>query len=138
VVRRQVLLVNSEGLELTQRVTRCAIKTRSGTGPGAGFASDAARSLDGLNLDDLFRRADRRRCANEREEAPLSLDEAPSLVLSPEATAELVEMLNHRAFSATAYCQGTSFLREHLGVQVFDQRLHLLQRELLHPDRVTL
>ncbi len=118
----QVLLRNSAGLSLCQRVTSLQVEVRSGLGPGAGFASDAARRFSDLNLERLFSRARGRRAT----QTPTALNQQPdSLVLAPEATAELVEMLNHRAFSSSAYSEGTSFLREHLGVQVFDQRLHL-------------
>lgn len=118
----QVLLRNSRDLHLAQRVTSVQVAVRSGQGKGAGFASDAARRLEDLDLEGLLERARRRRTG----EPPGRLrDQAVPLVLAPEATAELVEMLNHRAFAASAYNEGTSFLREHLGVQVFDQQMHL-------------
>lgn len=118
----QVLLYNSNGLRLSQRVTSLQIEVRHGRGAGAGFASDATRRLDGIDIGALFDRARSRAGAS----TPDRMDDGDHhLVLAPEATAELVDMLNHKAFSAEAYRQGTSFLREHLGVQVFDRDLTL-------------
>ena len=119
----QVLLYNTNGLRLSQRVTSLQIQVRHGRGAGAGFASDATRRLDGIDIGALFARARSRAGASTPDAMDFGGDH--HLVLAPEATAELVDMLNHRAFSADAYCQGTSFLREHLGVQVFDRNLTL-------------
>jgi predicted Zn-dependent protease len=47
------------------------------------------------------------------------------VVLSPEATSELIDILNRVAFSAVSYYSGSSFLREHLDVQVFDRSINL-------------
>ena len=47
------------------------------------------------------------------------------VVLSPEATGRLCDILNRVAFSAIAYYHGSSFLREHLDVQVFDRNFNL-------------
>ncbi len=119
----QVLIRNSRGLHLSQRVTSVQVQIRNGLGAGAGFASDAARHLEDLDLEALFERARARRATTT---VTGELENRPQpLLLAPEATAELVEMLNQRAFAAQAYCDGTSFLREHLGVQVFDHRLNL-------------
>lgn len=118
----QVLLFNTNGLRLSQRVTSLQVEVRHGRGAGAGFASDATRRLEGIDIAGLFARARSRAGASTPDESAIGGDH---LVLAPEATAELVDMLNHRAFSAEAYCQGTSFLREHLGVQVFDRNLTL-------------
>ena len=119
----QILLYNTNGLRLSQRVTSLQIVVRHGQGAGAGFASDATRRLDGIDVAALFERARSRAGASTPDTAEVGADQ--HLVLAPEATAELVELLNHKAFSAEAYCQGTSFLREHLGVQVFDRNLTL-------------
>ena len=44
---------------------------------------------------------------------------------APEATVALLDLLNRSAFTAQAYQAGDSFLRDFLGVQVFDRALHL-------------
>lgn len=119
----QVLLYNTNGLRLSQRITSLQIEVRHGRGAGAGFASDATRRLDGIDVAALFARARSRAGASTPDTTAIGTEQ--QLVLAPEATGELVDMLNHRAFSAEAYCRGTSFLREHLGVQVFDRNLSL-------------
>ena len=118
----QVVLRNSRGLEQRKRVTSAFLQIRSGEGPGAGFATGAARSLAELRDLEVEERARKR-----RTDAPVAkFDPEPCpVILSPEATIELVELLNHRAFSSHAYREGNSFVREHLGTQVFDANLHL-------------
>lgn len=119
----QVALHNSHGLERRQRATSCFLQIRSGEGPGAGFATGAARSFAELRALEIEETARRRRT----EERP---DEyrggTVPVLLAPEATIELVELLNHQAFSARAYREGYSFVRQHLGSQVFDARFDLV------------
>ena len=123
----QVAICNSRGLKRKQHVTAVALEVRSGLGTGAGFATHAARSLEQLGAEAVFERARRRRTV----EPPANFESGSfepghiPLLLSSEATADLVEVLNRHAFAAHAYREGGSFLREHLGVQVFDQRLNL-------------
>jgi predicted Zn-dependent protease len=47
------------------------------------------------------------------------------VVVSEEAVIDLCRLLNQVAFSAVSYYDGSSFLRQHLGVQVFDRELGL-------------
>ena len=118
----QVVVCNSRGLERRQRATAVHLLVRSGPGTGAGLATHAARSLSRLDAEAVFERARRRRTTEPPGAFPTG---RIPLLLSPEATAELVDVLNHYAFAAHAYREGNSFLREHLGVQVFDRRLGL-------------
>lgn len=118
----QVVVCNSRGLERRQRATAVNLLVRSGLGTGAGLATHAARSLSQLDAEAVFERARRRRTTEPPGAFPRG---RIPLLLSPEATAELVDVLNHYAFAAHAYREGNSFLREHLGVQVFDRRLGL-------------
>jgi predicted Zn-dependent protease len=118
----QVVVCNSRGLRRWSRATLCHLQVRSGEGPAAGFATDASRSLAGLEVGAVFERARRRRARDATRDHAV---ERGPLVLAPEAAAELVALLNQRALSSHAYGQGGSFLREHTGVQVFDQRITL-------------
>ena len=114
---------NSRGLRRRTSVTGVAATVREGNGPGSGRATTASRSLARLGLERLVDRAARRRAGGEPAEPP----EGPvPVVLSPEAVIQLLSLLNRVAFSASAYHDGTSFLREHLGVQVFDRKLTVL------------
>ena len=70
----------------------------------------------------MVERALERHTTGEAAELPA----APvSVVLSPEATSALIDILNRVAFSAVSYYSGSSFLREHLDVQVFDRSINL-------------
>lgn len=119
----QAVLANSRGLRRRAQATSVSVSTRSGEGPGAGSASQAARSLADLDLPAAGARARARAAAAAAASDP---GEGPlPLWLSPEATAALVRATADGAFAAHTYRDGTSFLRDHLGVQVFDRRIAL-------------
>lgn len=121
----ELLVMNSNGVHRAEQLTAQLLQVRSGPGrAGAGFASDASRRLEDHRIEEIFRLARSRRADDpevERCTAPLG----GPLLLAPEATAQLVELLNHRAFAADSYRMGESFLRQHTGIQVFDQRVFL-------------
>lgn len=121
-VDARVAVFSSRGLRRGVSVSAVELSVRAGGGPGSGLAVDAARSLENLRVEGTFDRAHERRGRAEVGEPPAELDAA---VLSPEAAAALMALLNHEAFSAAAYYEGRSLLREHLGVQVFDRALNL-------------
>ena len=75
-----------------------------GTG-GAGFASAASRSLAGLGLSDLLARARERQAPPDLEAVPPP-DGPVSLVLSQEAAAGLLGLLNRRALTSTSFHDG--------------------------------
>ena len=118
----RVAVFSSRGLRRGVSVTAVELAVRSGTGPGGGAAADAARSLEALAVDEVFTKAHERRSREETGEPPAELGAA---VFSPEAAADLMDLLNREAFSASAYYESGSLLREHLGVQVFDRSLNL-------------
>jgi predicted Zn-dependent protease len=78
-------------------LTAAGAAVRTGRRPGSGFAARSARTLAGLDLEQLVARA-------RSLEAPDSVDEAPDrplpLVLSPEVAAALVEAWGRVALSA--------------------------------------
>lgn len=117
-----VYVCNSRGLCRRAHVTVAHLQARSGEGPGAGFASHAARSCSELDPAAIFARARSRRTSAAATVVP---HEARPLLLAPEATAALVGELSAAAFSADAYRSENSLLRQHLGVQVFDQSVDL-------------
>ncbi len=118
----RVAVFSSRGLRRGVSVTAVELAVRAGDGAGRGLAVDAARSLEGLAAAAVFDRARARRGRDEVGEQPA---EPTAAVLSPEAACQLVELLNQEAFSAVAYHEGHSLLREHLGVQVFDRAISL-------------
>lgn len=118
----RVVVYNSRKIRRRAEVTGVAFEARCGEGAGSGYAADAARRLEDLNPARILEIAKDRQTTADTIDLPA---ESVPLVLAPEAVISLVEMLNQESFSAKAYYDGTSFLREHLGVQVFDRALTL-------------
>lgn len=118
----RVAVFNSRGVRRNVEVTAAGIDSRIGRRPGGGRASGAARTLDALSPQAVLERAQNRHASGNIGELP---SDPVTIVLAPEAAAQMCEVLNRVAFSAIAYSQGSSFLRQHLGVQVFDRSLNL-------------
>lgn len=121
-VEAAAAIASSRGLRRTARVTaaQLAIERRA---PGAAPVRAATRRLDDLSPERLLERA-RRRSVEARQG---EWDPRPvPAVFAPEAVQDLIDLLNRVAFSAVSYAEGTSLLREHLGVQVFDRRFQLV------------
>jgi predicted Zn-dependent protease len=119
----RVSVFSSRGVRRQTRVTHLDLTVSCGRREGSGTASVAARSLDALDVAEVFERA-RRRHAPEGPSGKPPTTDAPVL-LAPECVAALCEILKRDAFSASSYQLGYSFLRSHLGDQVFDRRLDL-------------
>ena len=118
----QAAVANSGGLVRSRRASAVQVEVRSGAGPGAGFVRHAARSLDGLKLGRLVATARERRAPDAEPGLPPG---DARVLLAPEATLELVDLLGLYAFSSRSIVEGKSFLLQHMGVQVFDRTLHL-------------
>jgi PmbA protein len=103
-------------------VTSAWASVTSGKGPGAGIASVASRSLAGLGPANLLDRARQRQAQDEGMPPP---DAPVPVVLSQEAAAALLEMLNRRALTSTSFHQGAPFLRNSLGTPVFHAEISL-------------
>jgi PmbA protein len=121
----RVVVARSDGRLRSAEVTAAALEVSQGSGPAAGSAAVAARSLAGLAPEAVAERA-RRRQAPESPETPADPPAGPvPLVLAPEATAALVDLLNRLALSCTTFREGASFLSGRLGQQVFHPALSL-------------
>jgi predicted Zn-dependent protease len=118
----RVVVYNSRKVRRQAAVTGVGFEASCGRKPGAGRAADAARRLNDLNPVAILERARTRHASGDVVEPP---EAGVPVLLAPEATISLIEMLNQESFSAKAYYDGTSFLREHLGIQVFDRALTL-------------
>ena len=118
----RIVVANSRGVSRRAEVTHCSLEIRCGTEPGAGHAAASSRSLAGIDAQSVLERARRRHGGGETATPPA---DKTAVLLAPEATIRLLSLLNHSAFTASAYQEGSSFLREHLGVQVFDRRVNL-------------
>lgn len=130
-----ILVSSSRGGERRADTTGASLEVRSGKGTGVGLAAGAARTLTGLAAERIVARARGRDCSKDSggdgQGAGASSPSAPSggalpIWLSAEATAALVYLLAGTAFTAHSYRSGSSFLRQHLGTQVFDRRLTLI------------
>lgn len=117
-----IAVFNTRGVRRQAAVTAASVEARIGRRPGGGRAASAARSLEQLAIGSVFERAKQRHASG--PEGDLVAGPQP-VVLSAEATAGLCDILNRVAFSAVSYYQGSSFLREHLDVQVFDRAINL-------------
>ncbi|MCH7665027.1 MAG: hypothetical protein IH936_03735 [Acidobacteria bacterium] len=118
----RVLVFNSRKVRRTVETTAIGFEIRTGRRPGAGHSLDASRQFHSLDAKTLIERAQSRHAAGE----PAELPPGPlPVLLSPAATIELVDLLSQTSFSAKSYYDGTSFLREHINIQVFDRRFHL-------------
>lgn len=120
--KAHVTVFNSRGIRRQVAVTAVGGEARISRRPGAGYAAGAARTLEALAAEQIFERAQRRHATGAVADLPAS---GVTLVLSPEATTRLCDILNQVALSAVAYYHGSSFLREHLDVQVFDRAFNL-------------
>lgn len=123
----RVVVVSSRGVLRAAAPTAATLEVRVGRsnfGEGGGVAAASARFLASLPVERLLATAQARTVAEPAELAASDAREA-RIVLSPEATARLLDALARSLFSASAYRTGSSLLRDHLGVQVFDRAFSL-------------
>jgi PmbA protein len=127
----RVALARNDGRLRSAEVTAASLAVHQGRGPGAGSAATAARSLARLIAEGPQGVAERAR-RREAPEVPQGVAELPPgplpplpLLLSAEATAALIDLLNRVALSASSFREGTSFLGDRLGQPVFHPALSL-------------
>jgi PmbA protein len=120
----QAVVANSRGVRRQAQATAATLSVWRGQGPGAGCASQAARFLEELPPAVVAARA-RGRAAPPASAVAATPNGPTALWLSAEATASFIRAVARTAFAAHTYRDGTSFLRDHLGVQVFDRRIAL-------------
>ncbi|MEO6193105.1 MAG: metallopeptidase TldD-related protein [Thermoanaerobaculia bacterium] len=118
----RIAFASSRGLRRAAEVTAGWIEVICGRQPGAGSAAAASRSLAGLDPRGVRERAWRRQGPPEVVPPP---EGAVPILLSQEAAATLVELLNRQALTSDAFFHGDSFLRERLGQPVFHPAIHL-------------
>ena len=118
----RVAVLTSQGRKRTAEMTAGWIEVVCGQAPGAGRAATAARSLAGLGLPALFERARQRTGPPDVVPPP----EGPvPVVLSQEAAAALVDLVNRNALTSDSFHDGTSFLKDGLNAQVFHRAINL-------------
>jgi predicted Zn-dependent protease len=118
----KVAVFNSRGVRRREEVTSVSLEIRTGRRPGSARIADAARSLGLVESTALLAEAREHHAQGDTVDVP---DAAVPVVFSPMAAIALCDLLNTTSFSAKAYYDGISFLREHMNIQVFDRRIHL-------------
>ncbi len=111
----RMAVINSRGLRRATEVTAAWLVASCGRGPGAGRAAAAARSLDALDPGAVFERARQRHVPAGGPTAGPPETPGP-LVLSPEAAAALIDLLNREALGSSTFPGGA--LRGRLGEPV--------------------
>ncbi len=118
----RVAVGRSDGRRRSAEVTAAGLDVRHGSGPGTGRATATARTWAGLAAEAVAERA--RRLVSPAAPAELPAGPLP-LLLAPEATAALVDLLNRHALSSLAFKESASFLRDRLGQPVFHPAVSL-------------
>ena len=115
-------IFNSHGLRRSAASSEVSLQVVASTQPGGGRTAGSARTLEALDPEGIRRRA--RRNHTSGPVVPLPSEPVP-ILLAPEATVELLNVLNAFAFAGRSYLDGTSFLSRYRNVQVFDQSFNL-------------
>ncbi len=118
----RLAIFNSHGLRRSAATSELTFEASCGNGAGSGRAAGSARSLAALDPGSICDRA--RCCRAEGAAGELPAGPVPVL-LAPEATIALLNVLNTFALAGRAYLDGTSFLVRHRNVQVFDRAFNL-------------
>jgi predicted Zn-dependent protease len=121
-----VVVANSRAVRRAVSPTAIEVEIARQGGEGsrarAAHAAVARRHLHELDFATLATRLERAAAGGGSGTATAPEGET-AILLGPEASARLFEELVPAAFSAHAYRDGSSLLREHLGVQIFDPSL---------------
>ncbi len=99
---------------------RATVLAMHGTG-GSGWASWLGADPSGFSARDLGAQA---ATTAERSARPVSLEPGIySVVLAPEAVADLLDFMGYLGFGAKAYAEGGSFLVDRVGTKIVDERI---------------
>ncbi|MEM1177071.1 MAG: metallopeptidase TldD-related protein [Acidobacteriota bacterium] len=121
--RTHLAVWNSHGLRRHVASTEVTFSVTVGDGIGRGYAAASARTLEALDPVGTLERARSR--ASDVGDVATPPTSPVTAVLAPEAVIELLDIANTFAFAGRAYLDGTSFLTQHRGVQVFDRAVHV-------------
>ncbi len=116
----RLAIFNSHGLRRSAATSELTFEAAC---DGGGRAGGSARTLKALDAQSICRRA--RRCRGRGAASGLPSGPVP-ILLAPEVTVTLLNVLNTFALAGRTYLDGTSFLVRHRNVQVFDHAFHLL------------
>jgi predicted Zn-dependent protease len=126
--RSQVAIASTEGAKLAFETGNsefaCTIEGKGGAGRGFSCERDSAR----LETDAAIARA-LAKCRGSLDAVSLEPGEY-TVVLEPDAVAELVFNFGHVALSAKSYLEDRSFCRGKLGERILDERITLVDDPL--------
>lgn len=114
----RLAVVNHRGLRRSVEVTGASFEITSSRSPGGGRAAAAARTLDGLAVQQVAERA-RQRQAPQSAGVEGPPETAVPLVLAPEAAARLIDLLNRFALGSAVFREGGAPLAAGLGQHFF-------------------
>ncbi len=115
----RLAIYNSHGMRRSAATSELTFEAACGR---SGRAGGSARSLETLDAASISERA--RQCCGQSTVSEMPAGPFPVL-LAPEATIALLNVLNTFALAGRAYLDGTSFLVRHRNLQVFDQAFNL-------------
>lgn len=123
----RVAVFNSHGLRRRGAATEMTLEVVAGRnldthGTGAGHAAASSRLQQFFAPQKVVQRAIDRHVDAATAPPP---EGSVKVLLAPEATIALLNLLNTYAFSGRAYLDGTSFLTKHRNIQVFDRQFNL-------------
>ncbi len=116
----RLAVFNNHGLRRSAATSELTLEAACDRG---GRAGGSARSLEVLDAESICERA--RSCCGRSTVSEMPAGPFPVL-LAPEATIVLLNVLNTFALAGRAYLDGTSFLVRHRNLQVFDHAFNLL------------
>ncbi len=117
----RLAVFNSHGLRRSAASSEVSFEARRNGSHGGSRAAGSARSLAALGVPKICERVNHQPAERSAE---LPSGSVPVL-LAPEATIALLNVINTFALAGRSYLDGTSFLVRHRNFQVFDRALNL-------------
>ena len=119
----ELAIIGSRGLTQYQPFSIAGIRLVATRGKDSGFAAQASRDLDALDLPALAQRA-WKFCRMNKNPKPIPIGRY-DVLLEPEAVAELMEWLGYIGFGAKQFMERTSFLSGRIGERLMDRRISI-------------
>lgn len=124
-----VAVANSLGVDVGMETTSMRATVLAQTDSGAsGWASFCGPDPTALDAEALGAQAAE---LAQRSESPTDLEPGRyTVVLAPEAVADIVDFLGYLGFSARAYEEGRSFMSGHLGERIMSEHVSIVEDAL--------
>ena len=119
----EVGVANSRGIRLHELRSRASLLTVVLDNEGSGYAEQTARDVDAIDAEALGREAVEK-AVRSRGAVRVEPGDYP-VVLEAYAVGEMLMYLAYMGFGALSLLEGTSFLRNRLGLKVVDPRISI-------------